>query len=310
LRKRPSRPAANASREGAPSAASELTVIWTVNTDPAVATDSEPRFAAHSGRARARAIAKLAARQRGLVTRAQLLEIGLTRHAIDNWVRSRRLHALYRGVYLVGHPEPIAGARELGAILACGAGAVVSHRSASGLWRLLPDPGGDVDVTLAGRHCGPKRGIRVHRLAALDRRDVRKLGGIPVTSPARTILDLAGVVSPRDLERALAEAQARRLVRRADLLSLLARRSGRPGAAALRRLIEGDAPALTQSEAEERFLALIRAAELPTPEVNARIGDTRSTSCGVSVPSSSKSTATGFTPHGPRSSATAGAMRI
>jgi very-short-patch-repair endonuclease len=112
----------------------------------------------------------------------------------------------------------------------------------------------------------------VHRLAALDRRDIRKLGGIPVTSAARTILDLAAVVSPRDLERALAEAQARRLVRRADLLSLLARRSGRPGAAALRSLIEGDAPALTRSEAEERFLALIRAAELPAPEVNARVG--------------------------------------
>ena len=224
----------------------------------------------HPGRARSRRIASLAGQQRGLVTRAQLLELGLTRHAIDNWVRSGRLHALHRGVYLLGYAKPSEGARELAALLACGPGAVVSHGSAAALWHLLPGWPSDVDVTLAGRHCGPKRGIRIHRVVTLDRRDVRRLGGIPVTTPARTLLDVAAALPARNLEQALAEAQARGLMRRADLASLLARHPSRPGTRPLRRLLEADAaPALTRSEAEERFLALIRAAELPPPEVNA-----------------------------------------
>lgn len=226
-----------------------------------------------TGRARGRAIAALAARQRGLVTRAQLLRIGLTRDAIDNWVKSSRLHGLHRGVYLLGHARPTEGAREFGAVLACGQGAVVSHRSAAGLWRLLPFSRGDVDITLAGRHCGVKPGIRVHRVATLDRHEVSRVGGIPVTTPARTILDLAAVVAPRELERALAQAESRRLVRRNELLSLLARFPGRPGIAPLRSLIDPDTSlALTRSQAEERLLALVRAAELPAPEVNIRIG--------------------------------------
>jgi very-short-patch-repair endonuclease len=223
--------------------------------------------------ARGRAIARLAARQRGVITRAQLLEAGLTRNAIDNWLKSARLHSLYRGVYLLGHAHSIEGARELGAVLACGPGAVLSHRSAAALWRLLPDAGDDVDITVVGHNCGLKPGIRLHRVAALDRSDVRRLGGIPVTSPARTILDLSAVVAPRELERAFAEVHARRLAHRNQLLPLLARCSGRRGARALRTLIDDDAaPALTRSEAEERLLALIRAAELPAPEANVRIG--------------------------------------
>jgi very-short-patch-repair endonuclease len=221
--------------------------------------------------ARESAIAQLAARQRGVVTRGQLLDAGLTAHAIDHRLRSARLHALHRGVYLVGHAAAVPGARELAAALACGPDAMVSHRSAAWLWRLLSEHMGDPEVTVP-RDCR-RTGIRVHLVAALARRDVRKLGGIPITSPARTIVDLAAVVSVRDLERALAEAEARRLTRRSELVSLLARLPRRPGVAALRGLLEADAePTLTRSEAEERLLALIRAAELPAPDVNVRIG--------------------------------------
>jgi very-short-patch-repair endonuclease len=222
---------------------------------------------------RERAIAELAGRQRGVVTRAQLLRVGLTPGAIDHRLASARLHPVYRGVYLVGHPVPVKGARELAAVLTCGRGAVLSHRSAASLWRLLPNAATEIDVTLVGRKCESRPGIRVHCVAALDRRDVRKLGGIPVTAPARTILDLAAVVTSRELERALAEADTRRLAPRTQLLSLLARVGARRGVGALRSLIEGDAgPALTRSEAEEQLLALIRAAELPSPELNVRVG--------------------------------------
>jgi very-short-patch-repair endonuclease len=219
-----------------------------------------------------RAIAELAAKQRGVITRAQLLELGMTRTTIDNWVKHSRLHSLYRGIFLLGHPRPIAGARQLAAVLACGRGAVLSHLSAAGLWRLLPGREGDVDVTVPGRNPGRRRGIRVHRVNALDRRDVRKLGGIPITSPARTIFDVAAVVRRRELEQALAEAYARRLARRSDFISLLARRSSLPGTRALRALLDEGTPALTRSQAEERLLALIRTAELPAPEINVHIG--------------------------------------
>jgi very-short-patch-repair endonuclease len=219
-----------------------------------------------------RAIAELAAKQRGVITRAQLLELGMTRTTIDNWVKHSRLHSLYRGIFLLGHPRPIAGARQLAAVLACGRGAVLSHLSAAGLWRLLPGREGDVDVTVPGRNPGRRRGIRVHRVNALDRRDVRKLGGIPITSPARTIFDVAAVVRRRELEQALAEAYARRLARRSDFVSLLARRSSLSGTRALRALLDDATPALTRSRAEERLLALIRTAELPAPEINVRIG--------------------------------------
>ncbi|MGH2992492.1 MAG: DUF559 domain-containing protein [Solirubrobacterales bacterium] len=220
-----------------------------------------------------RAIAELAARQRGLVTRGQLVQMGLTRDAIDSWVKTARLHAIHRGVYLLGHARLTGGARELAAVLACGPGAVLSHRSAAGLWRLISGSAGDADVTVPGRNCGSKGGIRIHRVTALDRRDVRMAGGIPVTTPARTLLDLAAVVSPRELEQALAEAESRSLARRSELLALLARAGPRPGIAVLRSLIEADVtPAMTRSEAEERLLTLVRAAELPPPELNVRIG--------------------------------------
>jgi very-short-patch-repair endonuclease len=168
---------------------------------------------------------------------------------------------------------PLPGAREFGAVLACGRGAVISHRTAAALWCLLPKVSKETHVTVPGRDRRRGDGICVHRVARLDRRDIRKLGGIPVTAPARTLLDVATMASPRELEQALAEAQARRLVRRSDLTSLLARVGSRPGVPALRSLIDADAgPALTRSAAERRFLALIRAAALPAPEANVRIG--------------------------------------
>lgn len=214
------------------------------------------------------AIAKLAARQRGVVTRGQLLKLGLGRNAIGGRLRSGRLHRLYRGVYLVGHAAPMPGARELGAVLACGTGAVLSHRSAAVLWHLLPSLPRDITVTVAGRDCRGPDGIKVHRVTALSRRQIRKLGPIPITSPARTLLDIAPTVPARQLEQAVAEAQSRRLVRHNDLTALLAL-GPRAGVAALRPLLDTNAtPSLTRSEAEERFLGLIRDAGLPPPESN------------------------------------------
>jgi very-short-patch-repair endonuclease len=220
-------------------------------------------------------IAAIATRQHGIVSRAQLRSAGLDRHSIDRRIRGGRLHPVHRGVYAVGHRAMAGGSREIAALLACGRRAVVSHRSAAALLQLLPYPAnpGPVDVTVVGRQVTRRRGIRAHRAGSLQRRDVRKVDGIRVTSAARTLLDLATVLPPSLLERAIAEGQVRGIARKRDLVDQLDRNPGRRGTRVLRRLLEVDGgPALTRSEAERRLLKLIRAAELPMPEVNARVG--------------------------------------
>jgi very-short-patch-repair endonuclease len=131
---------------------------------------------------------------------------------------------------------------------------------------------GPVDVAVADRNAGPKPGVRVHRVRDLTRHDVRTRHGLPLTSPIRTLLDLATEREGRALERILDEAIALRLVREPDLARALESRPGRAGTARLRDLLD-DSPGTTRTraESEERFLALVRRAELPTPELNARV---------------------------------------
>jgi very-short-patch-repair endonuclease len=217
----------------------------------------------------------LAARQHGVVSRAQLVALGFSKAAIDARVKAGRLYPLYRGVYLVGHPLVPPFAREMGAVLACGDGAVVSHLSAAHLWALLPYPARHrrIDVTVPGRDSRGGEGIRAHRVKRLHPRDTRTCRRIPVTTPARTILDLAGSELPRVFEQALAEAERRKLVTRRHLEAVLERNGRRAGAPLLRAALASDAaPPWTRSEAEERFLALVRSAGLPPPEVNVRLG--------------------------------------
>jgi very-short-patch-repair endonuclease len=198
----------------------------------------------------------------------------MTAAAIDSWVKRRLLHPVFRGVYLVGHRVAPAGAWEMAAVLATGDGAVVSHSSAAHLWALLPYPAQPrpIHITVHGRQPSQRPGIRLHRVRSLHRRDVRTFERIPITTPARTILDLAGSEPHRVFERALAEAYARRLVTDGHLEAVLDRNAHRPGAAVLRAVLASEAgPAWTRSEAEERFLSLIKTAGLPTPETNIRI---------------------------------------
>jgi very-short-patch-repair endonuclease len=222
-----------------------------------------------------RLIAGLASKQRGVVSRAQLIAAGIHTDAIKLRARSGRLHPVHRGVYLVGHSKPMHGAREMAAVLACGPGAVASHVSAAHLLKLLPYPANPrpVDVTVPGGRDPAKRaGIRIHCVELLDRRDTRRVHSIPITTPARTLLDLATVLPPYLLERTIAEAQVRRLATRRDLLDQLRRNRGRRGTRVLRHVLDLEGgPAFTRSRAERRLLKLVRAADLPTPETNARL---------------------------------------
>jgi very-short-patch-repair endonuclease len=215
----------------------------------------------------------LAARQRGLVTRRQLTSAGVSGARIDRELKEGRLHRVHQGVYRVG-PVVAAHAAELAAVLACGEAAVLSHFAASALWRMLRRPRDvdriDVSVTGADRR---HPGIRVWRRRALQSADVTRFEGIPITTPTRTLLDIAPLVTARELEQALARALRGELTTEAQLEALLTRNPGRPGAGALRALLgAGTGPAFTRSAAEERFLRLVREAQLAPPQTNARIG--------------------------------------
>lgn len=175
----------------------------------------------------------------------------------------------------MGHSIPPAGAAEFAAVLACGPGSAVSHRSAARLWRLptFQSWSTPVEVTVVGRDPGQRPGVRVYRTRAFHPRDVRRLAGIATTAPTRTLLDVAALIPIEELTVAFADARARRLVDSRSLAELAARSRGRRGANAFRRALElHDTGALTRSEAERKMLALVRAAALPVPEVNARVG--------------------------------------
>jgi hypothetical protein len=147
-----------------------------------------------------RRVAQIAAAQHGIVTRAQLLGAGMSSGAIAHRLAHGRLHRMHRGVYLLGHRIAPPLAWETAAVLAYGARAALSHRTAGNLWGLLPEGGELVHVTVVGEGKG-RSGIRIHRARSLESRDLARRHGLSLTSPARTLFDLSEALSPRELER-------------------------------------------------------------------------------------------------------------
>ena len=217
-------------------------------------------------------IDEAAARQHGVVRLEQLLEAGLSCSAVDRRARSGRFRRLHRGVFLV-LPFPLGRTPEMAAVLATAPGSVLSHVSAGALLELRPNrPGGPVHVAVEGNR-RQVAGVRVHRVDRLTDLERTVRDDIPVTSPARTLLDLAGMIDRRELEAAVARAERKGLVALTEVRRLLERRRGLPGTKVLRALLgTPGGPALTRSEAEERFLALVRKADLPPPRCNVTIG--------------------------------------
>jgi len=227
-------------------------------------------------------VATIAGLQRGRVSRSQLIQVGISRHVISSMLDSGRLIRQYRGVYAVGHSAEVRLGREAAALLACGGGAALSHRTAASIWALGGPLGTDhpVEVTIAGRETSRTRtGIIVHRSSLIRPIDIVIRDGLPVTSPAWALLDLAAHTSTREAERSLDEALAQRLVSLTKLRELLTRVQGRHGGQrVLSHLLGGRSgpSTVTRSEAEEQMLALIRAAQLPAPQLNVRV-------CGYEV---------------------------
>jgi len=220
---------------------------------------------------RERAIADLAGRQHGVVARAQLVDLGLGRGAITRRLERGRLHRVHREVYAVGHRVLSRRGRWTAAVLAAGPGAVLSHRSAAALWGLRPFGPRRPEVTaVPRRRAGP--GVEVHH-TRLSYDEVTEQEGIAVTTASRTLLDLAAVLPRRQLERALQEAEVRRLGDLVSLERLLARHPRRRGTATLRCVIASGRAGenATRSDLEESFLALLERVGLARPEVNAPV---------------------------------------
>ncbi len=213
-----------------------------------------------------RRIGAWAARRHGVITRAELRALGASDNAIDARVRNGRLWRVHRGVYAVGRPTLTTKGRFLAAAVTCGPSAVLSHASAAVLWGLLSERGPRVDVTVPSGGGRRRRGAVIVHRSPLSASEIAVKDAIPVTSPARTLLDLADVLPRRRLERALDEAAYLRL----DLHGLRPRR-GRRGSARLAQVLARHTPGTTRtrSELEERMLALCTRFRIPTPDVNA-----------------------------------------
>jgi very-short-patch-repair endonuclease len=198
----------------------------------------------------------------------QLNAAGLTHREITTRVRTGRLHRLYRGVYAVGHVALTPRSRELAAVLACGPDALLSHRSAAALWGLLRSVPRRIEVT-APRSRGSRAGFVVHSSRRLHPDDRELVDAIPVTSVARTLVDLAEVLAEPRLADAVHEAEVKRLFDLRALEAALARLPGRAGGPRLRRVLAAyERRPFTRSEAERRLLALCRNQGVPRPRVN------------------------------------------
>ncbi|HLI59389.1 MAG TPA: type IV toxin-antitoxin system AbiEi family antitoxin domain-containing protein [Solirubrobacteraceae bacterium] len=220
-----------------------------------------------------REVTELAERQRTMITRRQLLALDISAQAIDRAVRRGRLQRVHRGVYsLVPTRARPSLAAEQAAILVCGPSALLSHYSAARVEGLrLPAAVAGVHVTVTDSDRAHP-GLVIHTTTALHARDRRRVQGLPVTAPARTLIDLAPLYTLRQLAPLV--DQTLRMTSRTQLLEALERHPRRPGTPRLRALLGPARPSAdTWSRAEARLLAAIRRAGLPIPEANVPIGN-------------------------------------
>jgi hypothetical protein len=212
------------------------------------------------------ALAELADRQWGVASLAQLQALGIGARAVQLRATAGRLHRVHRGVYAVGHRILRPEGHRLAAVLACGPGAVLSHRSAAAHWELLATSQERIDVTAPRSRQGVP-GIRLHTSRSLDAQDTTNHENIPITTVHRTLLDLAATVRDDQLERALAQAMYLQLYDQRAIDDVVARSNGHRGTSVLKQATKQE-PQITKSMWEIRMLALIRGANLPEPRCN------------------------------------------
>lgn len=216
-------------------------------------------------------IAELSGQQYGVLTRAQLRGLGATDDVIDGWLSCRWLLSLHRGVFVAGHRLLTVEGRWMAAVLAGGRQATLSIRAAGDHWGLTGLARPTADVTVPGRR-RPRPGIRWH-VGSLLADEVTVHEGIPVTTVARTLLDLAAVESSARLRHAIAIAESRRLADATPLPALIERYPRRPGAGAARAALAAVScdSGVAWSELELRFAEFLDARGFPRPERNAPV---------------------------------------
>lgn len=209
--------------------------------------------------------------QHGVIARAQLLDLGMSPDAIRRRLATGRLHEVHRGIYAVGRKELSRHGELMAAVLACGPGARLSHRSGAELWGICPRHGGPIDVAVSAAFRHRRAGIRSHRR---DDPRPRYRHRIPVADPISILIDLATCLTDEDLEDAVNEADRLNLVATPRLRSALDSEpfAGRRGAGRLRRLLDSQTFSRAQNALERRFLALVRDAGLPPPDTQRRLG--------------------------------------
>jgi hypothetical protein len=212
-------------------------------------------------------VARLAAAQWGVVSAGELRELGIWGNAVSARVRRGWLHPLHRGVYAVGHANPPLQGLFLAAVKACGVGAVLSHFAAGAVLDLVRWDGRAPEVTVLGRTRRLHSGIRVHRTDTLTAADVVVRDRTPMTSPARTLVDLAACLDARQLRRAVRHAQSLKRVTLRQLAETHGRLGPRRGSAKLAAIL-ASGPAPTRSELEDVVLDLLLDGGLPKPDVN------------------------------------------
>ena len=217
------------------------------------------------------AVARIAAAQQGIVSVRQLAAAGFGANAIARRVAGGWLVRRHPGVYQLGvHGGPFGD--EMAALFASGPGAVLGHLAAVALFEVRDRAGRPVDVLVPRDFAGRLDGVERHVTRWLPPGDVVVRHGMPVTTPARTLLDLAATTPRRELERLVEETQVLRLASHAELLAIIERGAGRRGVRKLRAIVSDlDEPTFTRSEAERLLLEVVRAGGLPLPQTNVRL---------------------------------------
>jgi very-short-patch-repair endonuclease len=222
---------------------------------------------------RDRAVTRIAGGQRDLVSTAQLTECGLDKDAVARRVRAGWLRLVFQGVYSVGSGELPPLGLEQAALMSCGKGTFVSHRSAAFVWGMRKAPPAEVEVSFVGLGCRSRRGMRVHRIKAVDRRELRRHEGLWVSSPARAVLEVAAVGTKDELVDVIDAGLALRRFTPGDLKLVLARNRPCRGSGRLAEVMADETSmAISRSKAEKALLRLIRDAGLPMPETNVPFG--------------------------------------
>jgi very-short-patch-repair endonuclease len=199
------------------------------------------------------------------LTHRDLTALGFGPRSIEHRVQSGRLHPIARGVYSVGRSDLPPRGRWMAAVLVCGDGAALSHRSAAELWGFGREEGKRIDVSIRRRSRLERPGIRVHQRPKLPQGSVVRRFGIPVTRPVQTLIDLATELKPMQLERAVNEADKRDLVDPERLREALDDYGGMPGVRTLRTMLDRHTFRLSDSDLEVYFRPLALDAGFPLP---------------------------------------------